>query len=331
MSAEAPLICITSAYLSEVLGLENVEKQVLQAARRAGALCIQCVQYVSDDDLGQLGWWFNAGARVFITLDGLAAAGLYDFFNARPDAVLLSATPADSAGLDNVFLFNRDATPSQIDDAFNAATSSSTGYAQFQSNGVYLDDGYPSLLFFGATIPSTAAYVYSLTSDADADDILSDPAKVAAIQAASVVLSGRNPPAALQSVLSMVTNTALLTPYYNSQVQDRVVSNGGTMTLAQTVASHQYERLVNKLFTKTNEFVSALVNLAQIGQQLVAVVRSRVGCGNVCYVPQSGCKSQVYLSKLGILTTIFVPATLDTPALLPHVSVDIQVLTTEDL
>lgn len=317
MSADAPLICIVSPQLSSVIGIEEAEQRILNAARRLGAICARCVTYVDQSDIAQLGWWYGVGARVFITMDG--QGDLYSFFNARPDAVLISSTPAPFLGLTNVFSFDQYAQTSWVSEAFDQASGTATGLADFAANGVWLDDGYARLLYFNT--PPPAAYTYPLTTLADAQAIVADPIALGRITNASVVLIGRNPPEALLAVLAAAPTVTLLTPFLNPDVWGATIDNGGTVTFPQTIASHEFDKLAWDLFDRdTNSFVQALVTVADIGMSLLAIVRRRAGCGNACYMPEPCHIRACPLSKAGILAAIFNAATEDTFGAIPNVS-----------
>ena len=271
-----PLIVIVNSAVDQAAGLPDASKVLLAAACKTGLVASKCIQYVNSNDLAQLQWWYGKGARVFVGLDNLSGAGLFDFFNVRPDAIYLSARLCSTPGLQNVFSYARPATEAQVKAALDLATDSNDGLGEFAASGVLLSDGSSSTELFGSIV--TPAYTYTLTNQAEADAILSDPAAISAIQHASAVMVGVNPPALLIEVLSQFQNVRLLTPFLNPLVNEAVWSNNGHVFFAQEVVGVQFDKLVFETFGRpVNAFVESLLFAVQTAGVLQGILERCVG------------------------------------------------------
>lgn len=276
-----PWVVILDSAVDRAVGIPEAEKAVLDAASKACLVSTKCVQYVSSSDLGQLAWWYNSGARIFVGVNDLSSSSLYDFFNVRGDAVYLCATVADSVGLYNVFSYGHEVPLSVASDFFNLVTGTLTGIADFAATGVLLTDGAGSDDLQGYTVVPSVAY--PLSNAADLADIVANHS--AELLAASAIMISTNPPDLVVQIIETFPGKKIVTQYKNKAVREAAADQASPLFVFEETVSYQFMKLLADTFQyPVNTFFETLVVAAQTAQLLQ---RSNNACCGASFLANS--------------------------------------------
>lgn len=280
-----PFVVIVDEKTNILTGIPGAEKIVIDAAAKAGILCLkQCVQYVSYTDLAQLAWWYENGIRVFIGVYNLASAAVEEFFNTRPAAMYICTQLADVLGLYTVFSYANVLTNDELDFIFNDVVGTNTGVADFAANGVLLSWGPDSDFLYGTQI--VPQFTYPLLTTADLTDLIDNHA--ADINNACCIVVGGNPPDLLMDFFDAFPNNNIVGLYRNKNVIDEAVAKGCTFNLVEEVVGHLYDKLMVDTFGTpiVNSFYENLIYAAQTALQISCLWSSR--CCNEGLISNTG-------------------------------------------